>query len=649
MAEDANAPKTETLQRGWVSLANRIMAGLMVFLAVCWVLSVPAYLGVAFYQEQLLALVLGLAGAVVFLGTSWRGERRSDPPLFDIAAAILFLGVMGYVALEYQSFLVAAATRPLGMIVLSWIVVLGVLEALRRRTGWMLFLIIVAFCIYGMVAHLVPSPLTGRQLQLDFLTVYLAFDPSAVLGMPLSVASTIVVIFILFGEVLFCTGGGQFFTDLAMAMVGRRRGGAAKIAVLSSALFGSISGSAVSNVATTGLVTIPLMRRAGYKSTDAGAIEAVASTGGQFMPPIMGAAAFLMVEFLNINYTTVVLAALIPAMLYYIALFVQVHLMAERDNIEVVEADLPRLGLVLRQGWHFFVPFVLLIVFLFQFNMSAERAALYSAGAMLVIGLVKPYRDQKASMADTVNSFARAGLNTVELITIVAAAGFVIGVLNATGGGFAVTLALVQLGGGNLIALLLIGALTCIILGMGMPTAGVYVLLAALVAPAIVETGVEPIAAHMFVLYFGMMSMITPPIALACFAAATLTKASPLMTGVAAVRLGWVAYIVPFLFVFSPSLLMVGETSDIAISVVTAILGVFLITIGVVGFYRIRLGSVFRTAFFAAGLATLTPANAMPYGTLVDLCGILGGAALLAGCYYQQRRGAAVQSIQNAS
>lgn len=611
-------------------------------------LSIPAYLGVAFYQEQLLALVLGLAGAVVFLGTSWRGGRRGDPPLFDIAAAVLFLGVMGYVALEYQAFLVAAATRPLSMVLLSWVVVLGVLEALRRRTGWMLFLIIVTFCIYGMVAHLVPAPLTGRQLNLDFLTVYLAFDPSAVLGMPLSVASTIVIIFILFGEVLFCTGGGQFFTDLAMAMVGRRRGGAAKIAVLSSAFFGSISGSAVSNVATTGLVTIPLMRRAGYKSVDAGAIEAVASTGGQFLPPIMGAAAFLMAEFLNINYTTIILAALIPALLYYIALFVQVHLMAERDNVEVVEADLPRLGSVLREGWHFFVPFVLLLVFLFQFNMSAERAALYAAAAMLAIGLLRPYRSKKAHISDAVNSFARAGLNAVELITIVAAAGFVIGVLNATGGGFAVTLALVQLGGGNLIALLLIGALTCIVLGMGMPTAGVYVLLAALVAPAIVETGVEPIAAHMFVLYFGMMSMITPPIALACFAAAALTKASPIKTGVAAVRLGWVAYIVPFLFVFSPTLLMVGEPPAIAVAIVTATVGVILITIGVVGFYRTPLGLAFRTAFLVAGFATLTPADAIPYGALVDVCGVLGGAALLAGCYYRQRRGAAGQPIQNA-
>ncbi|MBM9594457.1 TRAP transporter permease [Roseitranquillus sediminis] len=641
MSDEVATPRDEQPQRGWASLLNRVMAGLIVVLAACWVLAVPSYLGLAFYREQLLALILGLAVAVVFLGTSWRGERRGDPPLIDFAFAAIFLTVMVCVAFRYQAFLVATASRPPLMILLSLVVVLGVLEALRRRTGWMLFLIVVGFVLYGLLAHLVPAPLTGRRLSLDFLLVYLAFDPSAALGMPLSVASTIVVIFILFGEVLFCTGGGQFFTDLAMAMVGRLKGGAAKIAVLSSAFFGSISGSAVSNVATTGLVTIPLMRRAGYRATDAGAIEAVASTGGQFMPPIMGAAAFLMAEFLNIDYRQIVLAALIPALLYYIAIFVQVHLMAVRDDVEVVAADLPRLGPVLRDGWHFFLPFVLLLVFLFQFNMSAERAALYAAATMLAIGLVRPYRGQKAKLPDAVLSFSRAGLNTVELITIVAAAGLVIGVLNSTGGGFAVTLALVQFGGGNLVALLAIGGLTCIVLGMGMPTAGVYVLLATLVAPAIVETGVEPIAAHMFVLYFGMMSMITPPIALACFAAATLTGASPMKTGFAAVRLGWVAYIVPILFVFSPTLLLVGDPGPILISIVTATFGVFLITAGVVGFYRIRLGALLRAAFAVAGLATLFPADITPFGSLVDLCGVLAGGCLLAACHHWQRSTAA--------
>lgn len=631
---------------GWVGIVNRALAGLIVALAASWVLSVPSYLGLAFYQEQLLALVLGFAGAIVFLGTSWRGERRSDPPPWDIALAVIFAGVMGYVALRYQAFLLAAAMRPVHMIVLSCIVVPGVLETLRRRTGWMLFTIIVVFVLYGLAAYLVPAPLTGRKLSLDFLFVYLAFDPSGVLGMPLTVASTIVIIFILFGEVLFCTGGGQFFTDLAMALVGRMRGGAAKIAVLSSAFFGSISGSAVSNVATTGLVTIPLMKRAGYRSTDAGAIEAVASTGGQFMPPIMGAAAFLMAEFLAIDYTTIILAALVPALLYYVAIFVQVHLMAERDEVEVVIDDLPSLGPVLRQGWHFLAPFAALIVFLFQFNMSAERAALFSAAIMLAIGLVRPYHGQKARLADIPGSFARAGLATVELITIVAGAGIVIGVLNATGGGFALTMALVQMGGGNLVALLLIGGLTCIVLGMGMPTAGVYVLLATLVAPAIVQTGVEPIAAHMFVLYFGMMSMITPPIALACFAASTITGESAFRTGLAAVRLGWVAYIVPFLFVFSPTLLLVGNPAPITFSIVTAAVGVCLVTAAVVGFYRIRLGLPLRAAFALAGIAALYPAEAMPRGTLIDLCGVLGGAALVVACHARQRRAVAAGPAQ---
>ncbi|UJQ96083.1 TRAP transporter permease [Mariluticola halotolerans] len=643
---DTSENKTEV--KGWATGIVRVLAGFMVLLSVSWVLDLPSYLGLAYYQQQLLALVLGLAVAIIFLGTSYRGERRTAPPLYDVVAAVVFAGVMAYVAVNYTYFLVAASTRPPHVILLSWIVVLGVVEALRRRTGWMLFCIIMVFGIYGLVAHLVPAPLTGRHLSVEALSTYLAFDTSSILGMPLSVASTVVIIFILFGEVLFRTGGGQFFTDLAMALVGRRRGGAAKIAVLSSAFFGSISGSAVSNVATTGLVTIPLMRRAGYKSTDAGAIEAVASTGGQFMPPIMGAAAFLMAEFLNIDYQTIVVAALVPALLYYIAIFVQVHLMAERDNIEVVDTDLPRMGEVFRQGWHFLVPFALLLVLLFQFNVNAERSALAAALAMLLLGLVKPYQGRRARVSDGVNSFITAGLGSVELVAIVAAAGIVIGVLNATGGGFAVTLALVQLGGGNLFALLAIGGLVCIVLGMGMPTAGVYVLLAALVAPAIVQAGVEPLAAHMFVLYFGMMSMITPPIALACFAAATLTGASAMATGWSAVRLGWVAYIVPFLFVFSPTLLMIGEPAAIVIASVTAVLGVCLITISVVGFYRIRLSPPVRGAFAVLGFATLFPADAIPFGAFIDICGVLGGGLLLAVCHLWQRKSAAA-IIHNAS
>ena len=629
----AGTDTDNTVPKTWVERVVESLSVTMVLLAVAWALDLPTYFGRAFFQQQFLALVLGFAVAIVFMSKTVRGQRSIAPPWYDVAAAAIFCGTMVFVSFNYPSFLVEIALRPTYLVVLSVIVLLGVLEALRRSTGWLLFAIIACFGIYALLAHLVPAPLTGRRMPIDALLVYLAFDTSAVLGMPLTVASTIVIIFILFGEVLFRTGGGLFFTDLAMALVGRKRGGAAKIAVVSSAFFGSITGSAVSNVATTGLVTVPIMRRAGYSPTQAGSIEAVASTGGQFMPPIMGAAAFLMAEFLVLDYTVIIIAALVPALLYYLAVFVQVHLIAERDQIAVIDDEMPELGATLKDGWHFIVPFALLIFFLFEWGMSAQRSALASAAVMLLLGMVKPYRGKRARLADCGSAFVKAGLGNVELVCIVAAAGMVIGVLNATGGGFALTLALVGMSGGALLPLLLIAGIICIILGMGMPTAGVYVLLATLVAPALVEGGVEPLAAHMFVLYFGMMSMITPPIALACFAAAALTKASPMATALSAVRLGWVAYIVPYLFVLSPTLLMFGDRVPIALSMMTAGFGVVLITIAVVGYYRFAHGMMLRTAFMIAGIATLTPAQAVPFGLLIDLVGAAFGVGLLLLCY----------------
>ncbi len=610
-----------TEKPSWVSKTNRAMAALIVLLSVAWTFDVPTYLGYAFYLQQFLALVLGLAGAITFLANDWRGQRRQRPPIPDIGLAAVFLLAMCYVSLNYADLLMATAMRPTKMIVLGIVILACVLEAIRRRAGTMLFVIILGFVLYGLLAHVVPAPLTGRRMTWETLPLYLSFDASAILGLPLRVASTVVIIFVLFGEVLFRAGGGAFFTDFAISLVGRRQGGPAKIAIVSSAFFGSISGSAVSNVASTGLVTIPLMRRSGMKPTEAGAIEAVASTGGQFLPPIMGAAAFLMAEFTNIDYSEIIVAALVPALLYYFAVFYQVHLLAGRDRLAPVEHEIPRPGQVLRDGWQFLAPFVLLIFFIFTLNWSAQRAAMVAGLAMAALGMLFPYKGQRARLAHMKEAWVKAGFGSVELLMIVAGAGVVIGILNSSGGGFALTLALVQLGGENLMPLLLIGALICIVLGMGMPTAGVYVLLAALVAPAIVETGVPLLSAHMFVLYFGMMSMITPPIALACFAAATITEESPLKIGVAAVRFGWVAYIIPFLFVVSPALLLIGSAIEITVAVATAALGVALVTIAIVGFFKARLSTVPRLLFGVVGLVTMMPSGTIEPVPHLDLIG----------------------------
>ncbi|MBT8476678.1 MAG: TRAP transporter fused permease subunit, partial [Alphaproteobacteria bacterium] len=497
----------------------------------------------------------------------------------------------------------------------------------RRRAGWMLFSIVAAFLVYALFAGRVPGRLIGKELSPERLVQYVGFDPNAVFSTPLAVGTIIVLLFVFFGKLLFAAGGGAFFTDLAMAATGRSRGGSAKISVVGSALFGSISGSAVSNVVTTGVVTIPLMQRGGYTKRDAGAIEAVASTGGQLTPPIMGAAAFLMAEFLDISYFTVAAAALLPAILYYLSVFVQVDLIAGRDSIAPPETDGLTVAQVLREGWHFALPFGVLLVALFWWRMDPADSALLSAVAIVAVSFLRSYRGQRLTLGTLGRTFVETGTGMVDLILVVAAAGFVIGILNITGLGFALTLVLVDAVGGNVILLLGISAVICIILGMGMPTSGVYVLLAALVAPSLVEAGIQPIAAHLFILYFGMMSMITPPVALAAFAAATITKDDPLRTGFAAMRIGWAAFILPFVFVATPAILMDTGWGSIALNAGLAAVGIMAVTAGIVGFWGRRLGALLRIALTLLGGLAL-PLGFVPEAELLHIPAALAAIAL---------------------
>ncbi len=618
--------------------------GIMSVFSILWGLQVNSYLGIPLFKEQFLAVMLGLVLCVIFLTVRFDRKKGGPVPWYDTFLAVLSAAIMFYIAYDYRRFQIEFPFNTKEMITIGTLVVTLVMEGLRRAIGKVLFIIVAFFILYGLVGHLIPSPFTGRFSRIDSLFIYLGFDANAALGTPLTVAASIVLPFIIFGRLLVKTGGGEFFLDLAMGMMGRRRGGAAKIAVLSSALFGSISGSAVSNVATTGIMTIPLMTRSGYSSLQAGAIETIASTGGQFMPPIMGAAAFLMAEFLEIAYAEVVIAGLVPALLYYLAVFIQVDLVAARDKIKTPSKDLPKAGVVFKEGWHFVLPLLVLIFALFVLNVEAEIAALYASVVIIIGGCFRSYKGERMTIYGFFASLWEAGLVMVDLIVIVAAAGFVIGILNISSGGFVMTLFMIQLGGGNLFILLSISAIVCIILGMGMPTSGVYVLLAALVVPALVEVGVFPISAHMFILYFGMMSMITPPIALAAFAAATISGADPMKTGFESMKLGWVAYVVPFLFVLSPTLLLKGEPVHIILNVFTAAAGVYIVSVAVVGYFSRRLNTVYRIALVVTGLAAMTPDTGFPFGGIISLGGVLVGLLILGYDYLMvARKKAAVE------
>ena len=616
--------------RRWAKAVASALAVIMVLASLAWAADLYRTVGLLLINEEFNALILAFALALVFLSVRARKTDQGPPPWYDIAAAAIGLIAALYVAYDYRSLSDNIAFRPLHGVIVGGILLVLVLEGLRRVSGNVLTVILLIFVAYGFFGHLIPGDFQGRHVSPDGLLLYLSLDVNGVFGSVFGIAATVVVCFLFFGALLSRSGGALFFTDLAVAMLGNYRGGSAKIAIVASSLFGTISGNAVSNVVATGVVTIPMMKDSGYKPEHAAAIEAVSSTGGQLMPPIMGAAAFIMAELIGVPYGEIVIASIVPAFLYYAALFIQADLEAVKSKIAAVpRANIRPLRQVFAEGWYFPIPFAIIIVGLFWFNLAPETAALYAAIALIGCGLFGNYGGKRMRPADLIDALIDTGRSALDILMIAAAAGFIIGVLNVSGLNFALTIALIHLGAHNMALLLVLAAIIAIILGMGMPTVGVYVLLAALVAPALTEVGVPIMAAHLFVLYFGMMSMTTPPVAVAAFAAASIAQADPVKTGFAGVRFGWSAYIVPFLFVSSPTLLMQGNTIDVALAVFTAIMGVYLVSVAVAGVMTRPLGPLMRIAFAAAGLAMMVPANAFAGAIWTDIIGFIVGTTLI--------------------
>ena len=608
------------------------LAVLLVAGSVAWAADIYRMFGLILFTEQFVAGILAVAFLLLFIAVPVQGGARDGaPPWYDVLAGIAGFVAAGYIAVRFvdlgtQMFF----APPDGLLAAIAVIVLS-LEGIRRTVGWPLVITVLVFIAYGLFGDLIPGIMRARPTEATQFAYYMAFDSNAILGTPIMVASTIVIAFVLFGNLLMATGGSSFFTDISLATMGRFRGGSAKIAVAGSALFGTISGSAVANVVATGVVTIPMMKKAGYPPHQAAAIESCASTGGSLMPPVMGAAAFLMAEFLQITYGEVMLVALVPAILYYAVLFIVADLEAARAGITRVEEGLiPRTRAVLREGWYFPFPFAVLIYTLFWLNRRPEEAALYSAIALVACAILFGYRGARPSFHALFDAVRQTGLAVLDIIMICCGAGVVIGVLSVSGLGFGLTLALVGIAEHSLILLLLLAALVSIVLGMGMPTVAVYVLLAALVAPALVKSGVLDLAAHLFVLYFGMMSFITPPVAVAAFAAASIAKADPFRTGFTAMRFGWAAYIVPFLFVYSPELILVGRPEMIAIDIATALIGIWLISAGFVGYALRPVAGAERWAFVAAGALLLIPLSLLAQSVYLNVAGVVLAAVLMA-------------------
>lgn len=500
---------------------------------------------------------------------------------------------------------------------LSGILCILAVEGARRTAGIPLALLCFGFGIYPLFADMMPGFLWGNAFNIKGLVSAHAMGTESIIGVPFRVVADLLIGYIVFGVALAIVGGGEFFMVFALKILGKARGGPAKVSIVASALFGSLSGSVVSNIITTGTFTIPSMKKAGYAAHYASAVEACASTGGTLMPPIMGAAAFLMASFLAVPYSAVVQAAIIPSLLFYGALLLQADGYAALNNLKGAEDEqIPTTWEVLRQSWPFVIALVVLVYVLLGLRLESY-APWYATAALIVCTLLDPMYRRKILRVDRFLGVCGGAL--AQLVAILAGVGLVVGALSITGVGSAFARELVQYAHGNVYLLLLFGALTSFILGMGMTVSACYVFLAIVLAPALVQAGLDPIASHLFILYWGMLSYITPPVALAAITAAAIGAADPLKTGFTAMRLGIILFIVPVFFVLQPALIAQGGAVQITAACVTAMISILILSCGLSGwlYWAGRINGLLRAGLIVAGLLLLYPEHASDLAGLV--------------------------------
>jgi TRAP transporter 4TM/12TM fusion protein len=542
----------------------------------------------------------------------------------DMVLTLLCLMVQVYTMWDVEAFQGREGDMTQVDVYMGMVLIFLVLEGTRRAVGWTMVILASFFIVHSLYAPhffgLLYGPPTslGRYVDIIFLRT------EGIFGIPVYVASTYIVLFILFGSILVRSGAGRFFIDLAIALTGHRTGGPAKASVVASAFMGTVSGSAVANVVTTGSFTIPMMKRLGYRPRFAAAVEACASSGGQITPPIMGAAAFVMAEFLQISYLWVIVAAVVPTFLYFATVYFMVHLEAEKLGIAKIEKDrLPEIGKVLARGWHLLLALVILVAFM-AWGFTPMLAAFWAIVAIVILSFVN-----KATRMSAVDLFAalETGVRrTVPVTVACACAGIIIGSMFASGLGLKFTNSVIALSGGSLLILLALTALAGIILGMGMTTTAVYITVAALIVPALVEIGVVPIAAHLFAFYYGVVSAITPPVALAAFAAAALAGTPPMSTAVEAARVGIAKYLVPFIFVYNPSILFEGPLWLTAYSTAAALAGVWTLSMALEGWFHGPLSMVQRVLVGGVAIALMYPPEIAALGVSGYLLNIAGAA-----------------------
>ncbi len=559
--------------------------------------------------------------------------------LDQMLCIILSVGIGFYVSVNHM-----ALSLNIGMyseleLFLGAASVVLVVEAARRLTGFALPLICITFLAYEVVGPHMPAIISHPGINTEQLAAFQGLTTEAIYGVATEVSASFIFLFILYARFLQETGGGQVFIDLASSMVGHVRGGPAKIAVLGSCFFGSISGSAVANVAGTGTFTIPMMKKNGYSAPFAGAVEAVASSGGQFMPPIMGSAAFLISEIVGLAYWKVALYAAVPAVLYYLAVFFMVDFEAGKLNlIGLKKEELPRTRDVLAKGWPALVSPLILIYLLAVLQWSPAKSAVWAIVATVIVSMMSPAT--RLTPKKMYDCLVGGSTGAVDTAVACAAVGVVVGSVTQTGLALKLSSILVTLAGGSLIGLLFLTMVSCLILGMGLPTVACYLVLAVMVAPALVNMGVVPIAAHLFIFYFGIISNITPPVALASYVAAGIAETSFLKTSFVACRLGASAFILPFMFAFNPALVLQGDIAEIIQCIVTATVGIYSLSIGFEGFCKKIVPAWQRAVFIGAALLLIVPEF------YTDVAGIAIFAAIMSFHVMETKKEMSVGQVQ---
>ncbi len=569
---------------------------------------------------------------IFFLYPARQSTSRSRVTLVDWLLVLASAASFGYLALEYQAIVTTRGGIPNTLdIAFSILTVVLVVEGTRRIMGWMLPILALVFLLYPFISHFdfMPDRLLTRAFDLGDIFGQMYLKTEGLYSTAIGASVTFIFLFILFGAFLAKSGMGQLFNDLAMALAGHKQGGPAKVAVISSGFMGSINGTAVANVVGTGAFTIPLMKKIGYNKDFAGAVEASASVGGQILPPIMGASAFIMAETTGVSYGSIALAALLPALLYYLGVIAQVHFCAGRENLKgIPKADLPRVMEVLKERGHLLIPIVALVVLLFK-SVPVSFAALYTIIITIVVSSLR--KSTRMSIADIFDAMADGARQSLAVMIACAVVGIIIGVVSLTSFGSVMTSSIMSIGAGSLFLTLIFTMLASMILGMGLPSIPAYIITATMAAPALANFDVPVLVAHMFVFYFGLFANITPPVALAAFAGAGISGGDPMRTGFISLRLALAGFIVPFLFVYNPAMMMIDTTGlpmnarefplppvwDIISISFTSIVGIIALGAAVEGYLKSNLSPWVRIILAAGALMMIIPE------TYTDIGGII--------------------------